>query len=106
VKRFEQGANLVPRDVAFEPFHPVDTDDRDAVAIALEVSWITPNIDLVEGEVEIGGAVFQIFTRFIAQVAASFGIQENDRFHVIILHPARRSDSGGIQAGTLSRMIA
>lgn len=89
-----QRANLIGLDAAFETFNAIDGNYRDAIAIALEDRWVAPDVHLVEGEVEIGGEVFQMRSRVVAEVTASLRIEHDARFHVRLFQAAYRSDSG------------
>ena len=94
LKVLQQCADIICRDAALESLDAVDGNHRNAVAIALEDRRVAPDINLIEGEVVIGGEVFQMRPRVIAQVTASFHIEQNDGSHVRFLQAAYRSDSG------------
>jgi hypothetical protein len=93
-KLFNERANLIGLDAAFEPFRAIDGHHRDAIAIALEDRRVAADVHLVEGEMEIGGEVFQMRSRVVAEVTASLRIEHDDRFHVRFFQAAYRSDSG------------
>jgi hypothetical protein len=99
VKVFEQCANVIRLDSAFESLGAIDGNDRDTVTVALENRWITPDIHLVEREMVIGGKVFQALPCIIAQVTASLRIQHYNGFHVRLFQAAYRSDSGMAHSG-------
>ncbi len=94
-----QRANLIGLDAAFESFNAIDGNHRDAIAITLEDHRVAPDIHLIEGEVDIGGEVFQMRSRVVAEVTASLRIQHDDRFHVRFFQAAYRSDSGMAHSG-------
>jgi len=94
VKVFGQRANLITLDAALESFNAIDGNHRDAIAIALEDRRVAPDVHLVEGEMEIGGEVFQMRSRVVAEVTASLRIEHDDRFHVRFFRATYRSDSG------------
>lgn len=98
-KLSDQRADLISLDAAFESFNAIDGNHRDAIAIALEDRRVAPDVHLVEGEVEIGGKVFQVRSRVVAEVTASLRIQHDDRFHVRFFQAAYRSDSGIAHSG-------
>lgn len=104
VKVFEQRANVIRLDSAFEPLGAIDGNHRDTVTVALEDRGITPDIHLVKSEMVIGGKILQALPRIIAQVTASLRIQHYNGFHVRLFR------AGGVplrfRDGTLRRMIA
>lgn len=94
-----QRANLIGLDTAFESFNAIDGNHRDAIAITLEDLWVAPDVHLIKGEVVIGGEVFQIRSRVVAEVTPSLRIEYDDRFHVRFFQAAYRSDSGIAHSG-------
>jgi hypothetical protein len=94
-----QRTNLIGFDAAFESFDAIDGNHRDAIAIALEDRRVAPDVHLVEGEVKIGGEVFQMRSRVVAEVTAGLRIEHDDRFHVRFFQAAYRSDSGLAHSG-------
>lgn len=98
-KVFEHCADVIRLDSTFEPLDTVDGDHWNTVPIALEDHGITPDIHLVEGEMVIGGEVFQALPCVIAQVTASFRKEHNNGSHVRFFQSAYRSDSGMAHSG-------
>ena len=99
LKVFGQRANLITLDAAVESFNAIDGNHRDAIAIALEDRRVTPDVNLVKGEMEIGGEVVQMRSRVVAEVTASLRIEHDNRFHVRFFQAAYRSDSGIAHSG-------
>ena len=91
---FQHGADVVGLDAALESLDAIDGNHRNAIAVALEDRRIASDIHLVEGEVIVGGEVFQVRPRVIAEMTASFGVEHDRRFHGCFLRSAYRSDSG------------
>lgn len=99
LKLRNERANLIRLNAPFESFNAVNGNHRDAIAIALEDRRVAPDVHLVEGEMEIGGEVFQMRSRVVAEVTASLRIEHDDRFHVCFFQAAYRSDSGLAHSG-------
>ena len=99
LKVLQQCADIVCRDAPLESLDAVDSNHRNAVAIALEDRRVAPDVHLIEGDVEIGGEVIQMRSRVVAEVTASLRIQHDDRFHVRFFQAAFRSDSGIAHSG-------
>ena len=99
LKVFGQRVNLIRLDAAFESFNAIDGNHRDAIAIALEECRVAPDVHLVEAKVVIGGEVFQMRARVVAEVTASLRIQNDDGFHGRFFQAAYRSGSGIAHSG-------
>ena len=84
----KQRANIVGLDAALQALDPIDGNHRNAVAVAFEDDWVTPDIHLVESEMGVRREVFQVRPRFIAQVTASFRVEQDRGIHVRFLRAA------------------
>lgn len=82
-------------DAAFETLNAIDHNDGDAIAVALEKLWITPDVCFAQIQffVQALKGIFQMRPRLVAEVAPRLRIQ---RHHVHWLSrsqlsmPARR----------------
>jgi hypothetical protein len=98
-KVINQCADLINLDAAFESLDAIDGNHRDPKAITLEDGGITPDVHLIEAEVEIGGKVVQVRSCVITQVTASLRIEHDDGFHGRFFQAAYRSQSGIAHSG-------